>query len=203
MAFDGDYHGAVPLLAPIAHHPDAAPLTRLCAQPLAGAYSFALAHGQVGAVVYQGHPSASSRVGVSGSVQRIDDLVVTESLIEVANLEGYLPAWAERVYARVLFASAGDGDLLWSCRVSTSADTGSIYTGRAPRTQDNPFATASLRFVELEASAQVDLQSTTLGQDAVITVELAASTDEEDVADRNPATVKLLGVYVWWANRNG
>lgn len=200
MAFDGDFHGAVPLVLPYTGHPDAAPVTRLVAHPLAGAYSFALAHNLIGAMHYQVHPSTYTLVNTTAVP---DDFVFSSTLVVVGNVEGYVPTWAERIHARVLFTTGGDKDAVWSCRVSTPGDTGSIYTGTINRQQGNLHDLATLWYPEFDASAQVAMSGTTLGDDVVCTVSLSLVSTEEDSADRLPSLAKLLGVYVWWEANHG
>lgn len=194
MAFDGDYHGAVPLLVPYSHHPDAAPGSRMFSTPLAGAYSFALGNCQIGSVLYAYHPS---RYAGQRAVW-----LESASLQTVATVEGYVPTWADRIYATVLFTTAalegGITEAIAACEVSTPSDGSTTFERTLQRPLRDEAGLDALEYSTYAVSAFVDLTSTTLGDDVVVTVEARLLTDEEDPSDRRPLGMRPLGVAVWW-----
>lgn len=199
MAFDGDYHGAVPLLLPTVHHPDAAPTTRVLSTPLAGAYSFALNTNEVGSLLFQGHISRANAAGLSHW------LAAPSSLI--AEIEGYIPTWADKLYAKVTFATyALDGGVngaITNCSVSTPTTGGPVFTAAINRRTRDQIEIDALRFDTFTASAVVDLSATTLGDDVVCSVNFALQSDEEDPADRRDLAASPVAVLCWWESDHG
>ena len=191
MAFDGTPHKDAPWVKPIASHPGAAASADILAASLAGAYAYARrAHNQIGALLYRWtfESLTSATYGV-----------LSTGLVQVGQVEGYVPSWAERIRAEVVFVRTQKQSAVVSCRVTTPSDTGSTSTVAVEELTDTlgvsslPIVQA-LSYTTSRATAAVDLSTTTLDADVLVSVDFNARSPDSSQA----VNVYPLAVSVWW-----
>ncbi len=196
MAFDGTPHKDAPWVKPVTSHPGAAASADVLAASLAGAYAYARrAHNQIGALTYRWtfESLTSSTIGVWST-----------SIVEIGQIEGYVPSWAERIRAEVSFVQTQSQDADAVCRVRTASDTGTSSTisldqaaspevGRVVGPFGSRLANA-YSYTTSRITSVVDLNATTLDADVLVSVDLHARSPDSSQA----VNVYPLAVSVWW-----
>ena len=196
MAFDNTPHKDAPWANPVTSHPGAAASADVLAYSLAGAYAYARrAHNQIGLLCYRWtfESLTSATTGVWST-----------SLLEIGQVEGYVPSWAERIRAEVTFVQTQKWDADAVCRVRTASDTGATTTISLDQAQgpgagrvEGAFGSRLVNaysYTTYRATAVVDLSATTLGADVLVSVDLCARSPDSSQA----VNVYPLAVSVWW-----
>ena len=110
----------------------------------------------------------------------------------MGQVEGYVPGWASKIVAEVVFATLNFEEGTAGIRVATPSDTGAkieLTTDLTPDRQGEPWQYKIHRI-----RGHVDLSATTLDDDVVVDVEMQLV---------SPDTARAIALYplivsVWW-----
>lgn len=201
MAFDGfDWRG-LPLLKDLADHPNGPAAGEVLSFGLGGAYAFARNVGRsLGVVHFRDH---KSRV-IDGD----EPIIVATSFNLYATVEGYVPSYATHIAAVLSFIPLALGSvdsLVATARLRTIDSGGSdvdVGTGIETPVEQIFSRQEGGAFVNVvQVAAEVELDSTSLGDDVVVESDLYLTTSEES-GSRTASSARPVAMSCWWEARD-